>query len=79
MTAKDDYLRLLAIDGLERHSRWLADSSERLIHYIKLLASRPDYPTRASEEIKDAQKRVGEALKVLNEMEIHYAEKPVKA
>ena len=78
MRNEKDYLRLIALQGIEDHCKWIADSCERLVHYANILASRPPYETMAEAEITRALWLTQSALAKLNDIQKIYAEKKVE-
>lgn len=73
-----DNLRTIALGGIKDHSYWLKTSASRLVHYIQLLVSRPDYETMAEDEMNEAEKSLLEALEKLREVKAAYQAKPVE-
>lgn len=73
----DKRLRATALNGLKDHSWWLAQSSQMLVHYIKLLITRPEYETMASGEIEDAEKKIEQALVTIRQIKADYYAKPL--
>lgn len=76
--AKLDGKRLWALQGLDSHTRWIKDSSEKVAYYATMLTSRPEYETEASASLDEAEKTVAAALKTIREIKAAYRNKPVE-
>lgn len=78
MRSEKDHKRLWALQGIDSHTRWIKESSERVAHYAIMLTSRPSYATEASASLDEAEKTVAEALKTIRDIKKAYNSKPVE-
>lgn len=59
---KDKRFRAIALDGIERHARWVLESSGHVASYMDMLADRPQYETKAEAAMQEAETTLTEAL-----------------
>ena len=62
-----DPFRAIALDGIERHAWWIKHSGDQCAYYVKMMASRPDFETRAEEAMELAEKMLTGSLKQIKE------------
>lgn len=78
MRNEKDHKRLWALQGLDSHTRWIKDSSERVAYYATMLTSRPEYETEAESSLNEAEKTVADALKTIREIKKAFHRKSVE-
>lgn len=75
MTDQDN-LTSIALEGIERHSKWLQYSSREVVHFVHLMNAQRPFLTKAEDEMQLAEKALVDALEQLRTAKANFESLP---
>lgn len=66
----------IAIEGIERHARWLKYSSQQIEHFIGMLCAQRPFETVAEDNLARAEEALNHALQSVQKTRAHYQSLP---
>lgn len=66
----------IAIEGIERHARWLKYSSQQIEHFIGMLCAQRPFETVAEDNLARAEEALNHALQSVQKTRAHYQRLP---
>lgn len=69
-------LESIALEGIERHAKWLEYSARSITHFVNMMAAQRTFMTTAEENLNLAEKALTKALENVRATREHYKSLP---
>jgi len=68
----------IALEGIERHTKWLAYSGHQVEYFVKMLLAQRPFETQAEDNLDQAEKVLTDALESVRKTRNYYKSLPVE-